>query len=176
MTTPILEGREVVGCNVCKMQLNPGSDGHKENIDCINALRALNKSQHEAASRLALSLSTRYFAIFEELAHDPECGVQYYTHNEDTGEKTHLGHSTVRGVMAAIFTKFQAMGDWSPMDRLQDELKEEQQLNVKFQKVLSRTEELLVTGKEIPFLLRKEIRSLLDPGGLHLEEDDPPEE
>jgi hypothetical protein len=161
MTTPVLEGREVIGCTVCGLRLNPGSDGHKEDIDCINALRMANKMQSEVNARSQLALSTRFFAIMEELVHDPDCGVQYYTHNEETGEKTHLGYSTVVGVMAAIFGKFQQMGDWSPQENLKKELKDEQVLNLRMQELLIEVEQL--DGKEIPRSLELAIESFLHP-------------
>lgn len=161
MSTPVLEGREVIGCNVCELRLPPGSDGHSKDIDCIKALRMVNKQQHEAASRLAISLSTRYYAIFEELVHDPECGIMYYTRDEETGEKTHRSSQAVMGIMAAIFKKFQEMGDWSPMERLQKELGEEQKLNVRMQSLLAEVEQL--DGRKPSSELVDKIGAILHP-------------
>lgn len=159
-----LEGCEVIACRKCGLRLEPapGEYGHRKDIDCIKALRLANKEQKEVAQRLSLSLSTRFFAILEELAHDPECGVQYYTCDKDTGEKTHLGHASVKGIMAAIFTKFQEMGDWSPMQALQGELKDEQELNVRFENLLEKVHQ--ADGAPLALELRRQVEELLHPG------------
>ena len=158
------EGREVIGCKVCGLRLEPapGFYGHRESIDCIEALRMVNKEQKRVYGKLSLSLSTRFFAILEELANDPECGVQYYTRNEETGEKTHLGHAAVKGVMAAIFAKCQELGDWSPMQALQGELKDEQELNVRFENLLEKVHQS--DGAPLSSELRRLIEDLLYPG------------
>ena len=173
MTTPIIEGREVIGCNVCGLRLNPGDAGHEKDIDCIKAFRIAYKKQHDAASRLALDISTQWFSIIEGLAQDPECGVQYYHHNVETGEKKKLGHSEVRGVMAAIFRKVQEQGNWSTMENIRKELGEERKLNLRFQDVLAEIEKQWTT---MPFDLKLKVRGLLYPEGLHLEADGPQEE
>ena len=135
---------------------------HKDTQLLLKTAEDMLEEQKEVAQRLSLSLSTRFFAILEELAHDPECGVQYYTCDKDTGEKTHLGHASVKGIMAAIFTKFQEMGDWSPMQALQGELKDEQELNVRFENLLEKVHQ--ADGSPLALELRRQVEELLHLG------------
>lgn len=74
-------------------------------------------------------------------------------------------------VFTRIKEAYEASGEWGPLIAAQEELEKEQALNVRFQEVLAETEKICCLGKELPFLLRRQIRGLLDPGGLHLEED-----
>jgi len=91
-------------------------------------------AQKKSAEQLGIDISTRFYAIMEDLAHDPRVsGVRYHRHNLDTKEKVEMHPQQVVGVMSAIFIKYQQMGDWSPMTRLQDELRKEQELNARLE-------------------------------------------
>jgi hypothetical protein len=148
MTTP---NHDIEFCSNCNLILENGAV-HIELAVCVQAQQIAMINQKKAAEGLSYALSTKYLEVLEILC--VENGAEFQK----------------------VRDAYVAMGDWSPMKLLQDELKKEQELNVKFQEVLAETERLSCEGKEIPFLLRREIRNLLDPGGLHLEADGPPEE
>jgi len=137
-------------CVFCNLILEDG-EIHSSHLICIQAMQAAMLKQKKAAEGLSYALSTKYLEVLEILC--VEHGAEF---------------QKIRDV-------YVAMGDWSPMKQLQVELQAEQKTNVEFQEVLAEVEKLLCNGTQIPFNLRRRVRGLLDPGGLHLEEDGLPE-
>jgi hypothetical protein len=108
-------------CENCGIPLQEGRR-HSRMQECIEELRLSLKRQSKAAEGLAFEVSTRLFAVLEELAHDPTvAGVRYSTYNHDTGEKLELPSKPVAGVMTAILREYEKMGNWSPMADLKKE-------------------------------------------------------
>jgi hypothetical protein len=147
---PNQQNPKIEHCTSCNLILENGAI-HVNQGTCIQAMQAAMIEQKKSAEGLSYALSTKWLEVMETLC--VEHGAEF---------------KKARDV-------FVAMGEWSPLKLLQEELQEEQKLNVEFQEVLAEVEELLCRGAEIPFLLRRRVRGLLGPEAIHLEVDGPPE-
>ena len=168
-------------CSECNQILEKGAT-HSTLRICIQAYQVAMMALRRETDLQELVCSSRALSAIEELCLMPQVGVPYRTcfpknPDDPMGEMvTELHYSQVEGVFKAIKQRYKELGSWSPLYQAREELYQEQRLNVEFQEVLVELEKLLCDGRQIPFLLRKRVRGLLDPGGLHLEADGPPEE
>ena len=133
---------ELKHCNFCNLILEGGAT-HATHVICIQAMQVAMLNQRRAAEGMGQAISAQFLSILEQLA----------ANSGDTG-----------GLFRTILSEYRAMGDWSLIDELRENLKAELLLNKRFQDVLAETEELCVM--EIPFNLRVKIRDLLDPSGM----------
>lgn len=95
-------------CESCSLILEDGAI-HADQGICIQAMQVAMLNQKKAAEGLSYALSTKYLEVLEILC--VEHGAEF---------------AKVRDV-------YIAMGDWSPMKLLQEELQAEQALNAKME-------------------------------------------
>ena len=126
-------------CDRCKLM----GEQHESKLDCIEGLRAAIKKQNEVSKQIATVVLTRMFTVLEDLSRDPTVNAVQYTARLPDGSVKVLHGSQVSGVMAAIFTRFEEMGDWSPMTMVQEELRAEQAQNKRFEETLERVTKAL---------------------------------
>jgi hypothetical protein len=98
---------------------------HESAGDCIRALRKALLRQREVAQGQSYAVSTRFLAILEQLAQNPDVGVEYCARVPGQPEDiVAVSHQQVAGVFAALYKKLHELGDWSPLQELRDQNKE----------------------------------------------------
>jgi hypothetical protein len=86
-------------------------------------MRAAMLQQRKAAERLSFEVSTRYLAILEGLALDPNVGVEYFMRVPGQEQNiVQVHHQQVAGVFTAIWRKFHEAGDWSPLREQEEKI------------------------------------------------------
>lgn len=98
-----------MNCPTCKLH----GDAHGSPQECIEALQHALIRQRRAAETLAFDISTRFLAVLESLAVDPDEGLGYHVQGKP------LAPVQVSGVFAAIWRRYSAQGDWSPLRELE---------------------------------------------------------
>jgi hypothetical protein len=101
-------------CNRCGLA-DPNEDViHKVADDCINHMRMAMQNQRLAAERLGMDISIHFLRVLEELALDPDAGIQYAIWNQEENKQEVVHASRVSGVFASILKRYREMCDFSP--------------------------------------------------------------
>lgn len=171
------ESEELHLCEKCNVKWDRL---HESERDCIEDLHLalVNQSEDFVERRRSwrdtgTQIATRYLAILQELELEPECGVQYLVmdyppepmaHPDDPVRPTVAYATQVQGIFAAIRKKFEEACDWSPLLEAREELRKEQILNRRMEKLLIQVEsQAFKTGTMTDPEFAAELKALLHP-------------